>query len=69
MAHDPSYDCRQCGAHFDSQDGLNRHTRESHATQPSSASPSQPSSASPSQQSPPNQPKQSPSRGNDSSKL
>ena len=61
MAHDPSYDCRQCGAHFDSQDGLNRHTRESHATQPSSASPSQ--------QSPPNQPKQSPSRGNDSSKL
>ncbi len=29
--HDHRFDCRQCGAHFDSQDELNRHNRENHS--------------------------------------
>ncbi len=33
MAHDHSYDCRQCGAHLDSQEELNRHIRENHSAQ------------------------------------
>jgi hypothetical protein len=33
MAHDHSFDCRQCGAHLDSQEELNRHIRENHSAQ------------------------------------
>jgi hypothetical protein len=33
MAHDHSFDCRQCGAHLDSQEELNRHMREKHSAQ------------------------------------
>jgi hypothetical protein len=38
MAHDHSFDCRQCGAHLDSQDELNRHIRENHSAQSKSGS-------------------------------
>jgi hypothetical protein len=37
MAHDHSFDCRQCGAHLDSQEELNRHIRENHSAQADSS--------------------------------
>jgi len=46
MAHDHSYDCRQCGAHLDSQDELNRHIRENHSAQTKSSGSSGSSQAS-----------------------
>ena len=33
MAHDHSFDCRQCGAHLDSQQELNEHNRNEHSIQ------------------------------------
>ena len=53
MAHDHSYDCRQCGAHLDSQEELNRHIRENHSAQAGqSPGSSQPSSSNPSSRRP-----------------
>jgi hypothetical protein len=45
MAHDHSFDCRQCGAHLDSQDELNRHIRENHSAQAKPSGSSQQSSS------------------------
>jgi hypothetical protein len=47
MAHDHSFDCRQCGAHLDSQDELNRHIRENHSAQTKSGSSQQQSGSNP----------------------
>ena len=33
MAHDHTFDCRQCGAHLDSQEELNQHIRDRHSQQ------------------------------------
>ncbi|MGH7617231.1 MAG: hypothetical protein ACREPM_08395 [Gemmatimonadaceae bacterium] len=44
MAHDHTFDCRQCGAHLDSQEELNRHIRETHSAQAQSSGSSQSSS-------------------------
>jgi hypothetical protein len=53
MAHDHSYDCRQCGAHLDSQEELNRHIRENHSAQAGqSPGSSQSSSSNPSSRRP-----------------
>jgi hypothetical protein len=41
MAHDHTYDCRQCGAHLDSQEELNRHIRENHSAQAQPGDPAQ----------------------------
>jgi len=30
MTHSHEFDCRQCGAHFDSQDELAKHTNAKH---------------------------------------
>jgi hypothetical protein len=38
MTHTHEYDCIVCGAHFDSQDDLAKHDRESH--EPQQAAPS-----------------------------
>jgi hypothetical protein len=58
MAHDHSFDCRQCGAHLDSQDELNRHMKDKHSAQAQSSGSSQQSSSN-----------QSPRRPDDSSRL
>jgi hypothetical protein len=31
MAHDHEFDCQKCGAHFDSRDQLERHTKQQHS--------------------------------------
>ena len=38
MAHDHTFDCKQCGAHLDSQEELNKHIRDRHTAQAQSAS-------------------------------
>jgi hypothetical protein len=38
MPHDHTYDCRQCGAHLDSQQELNKHNRECHSAQATESS-------------------------------
>jgi hypothetical protein len=48
MAHDHTYDCRQCGAHLDNQEELNRHIRENHSAQAQQSGSSQQSSSNPS---------------------
>ena len=38
MAHnDQDFECRQCGAHFDSREQLDRHTRQQHTAQAGSS--------------------------------
>jgi hypothetical protein len=37
MAHTHEFDCRQCGAHLDSREELDRHNREEHTAQASSS--------------------------------
>jgi hypothetical protein len=31
MAHTHEFDCRQCGAHLDSREALDKHNRENHS--------------------------------------
>jgi hypothetical protein len=31
MAHDHDFDCQKCGAHFDTRDQLERHTKQQHS--------------------------------------
>jgi hypothetical protein len=31
MANDHGFDCQSCGAHFDSRDQLERHTKQQHS--------------------------------------
>ena len=31
--NDQDFECRQCGAHFDSREQLDRHTRQQHSAQ------------------------------------
>ncbi len=38
MAHTHEFDCKQCGAHLDSREELDRHNREKHRDQDSSSS-------------------------------
>jgi hypothetical protein len=33
MAHTHEFDCRQCGAHLDSREELEKHNRENHTRQ------------------------------------
>jgi len=35
--NDQDFECRQCGAHFDSRDQLDRHTRQQHTAQAGSS--------------------------------
>ena len=35
--NDHDFECRQCGAHFDSRDQLDRHTRQQHTAQAGSS--------------------------------
>ena len=42
--NDHDFECRQCGAHFDSRDQLDRHTRQQHTAQAGSSSSSSSSS-------------------------
>jgi hypothetical protein len=35
--NDEDFECRQCGAHFDSRDQLDRHTRQQHTAQAGSS--------------------------------
>ena len=38
MAHTHEFDCRQCNAHFDSREELDRHNRQVHSQQASGSS-------------------------------
>ena len=38
MANDHTYDCQQCGAHFDSREQLDRHNTQQHSQQAGSSS-------------------------------
>jgi len=35
--NDQDFECRQCGAHFDSREQLDRHTRQQHTAQAGSS--------------------------------
>ena len=35
--NDRDFECRECGAHFDSRDQLDRHTRQQHSAQAGSS--------------------------------
>lgn len=35
--NDTDFECRECGAHFDSRDQLDRHTRQQHSAQAGSS--------------------------------
>ena len=35
--NDQDFECRKCGAHFDSRDQLDRHTRQQHTAQAGSS--------------------------------
>jgi hypothetical protein len=37
MAHNHEFDCKQCGAHLDSREALDRHNREEHTAQAGSS--------------------------------
>lgn len=38
MAHTHEFDCRQCNAHFDSREELDRHNQQVHSQQASGSS-------------------------------
>jgi hypothetical protein len=46
MANDHSFDCQQCGAHFDTRDQLERHNKQQHTPQTQQAGSSSMSSSS-----------------------